>query len=91
MNNYYSLSEKRELGVKISSSPQFSFDRPVLTRSAINSSPDQPQPHLLIIHLPSSGSLSMVTTTLTVSIREKVAYLTEGGEEVEEIKVNYPR
>ena len=33
----------------------------------------------------------MVTTTLTVSIREKVAYLTEGGEEVEEIKVNYPR
>ena len=26
-----------------------------------------------------------------LSIREKVAYLTEGGEEVEDIKVNYPR
>ena len=35
--------------------------------------------------------IAMTALMITMSLREKVAYLTEGGEEVEDIKVNYPR
>ena len=36
-------------------------------------------------------NIAMTALMITMSLREKVAYLTEGGEEVEDIKVNYPR